>query len=214
MVTTIVLESAAQQIQTTLQLGVQFRGPSPFVGWIPAFYTSPARLPDIFRRQRGGLRRTISTKLTPQCTRTGCWMHSDAQRLITVHEARITQGGLICGVRSCVRMSARAIWDSANGAAAADSKPVRVHHRLRRQRVVVFILFVHFILLAPSQPRQTSVSLYTSPRPYSTVPLPEKPEMAPATTGKATKKALHHLPSPLVEALPRLAVVLVERGFI
>lgn len=44
------------------------------------------------RMRRDGLCRTITTQPTPQCTRTGRWMHPDAHRLITIHEARIAQG--------------------------------------------------------------------------------------------------------------------------
>jgi len=41
---------------------------------------------------RNGLCRTITTTPTPQCSRTGRWMHFDQNRLITIHEARIAQG--------------------------------------------------------------------------------------------------------------------------
>lgn len=44
------------------------------------------------RVSRDGLCRTITTTPTPQCTRTGTWVHHDANRLITVQEARIAQG--------------------------------------------------------------------------------------------------------------------------
>ncbi|KAI5855238.1 hypothetical protein BZA05DRAFT_416835 [Tricharina praecox] len=41
---------------------------------------------------RSGLCRTITTTPTPQCSRTGRWMHSDENRLLTIQEARIAQG--------------------------------------------------------------------------------------------------------------------------
>jgi DNA (cytosine-5)-methyltransferase 1 len=44
------------------------------------------------RIRSDGLCRTITTVMTPQCTRTGRWLHSDQNRLITVQEARIAQG--------------------------------------------------------------------------------------------------------------------------
>jgi DNA (cytosine-5)-methyltransferase 1 len=44
------------------------------------------------RVPRDGLCRTITTTPTPQCTRTGRWVHPDQNRLISVHEARIAQG--------------------------------------------------------------------------------------------------------------------------
>lgn len=40
----------------------------------------------------GALCRTITTTLTPQCSRTGQWVHYDQPRLLTIQEARIAQG--------------------------------------------------------------------------------------------------------------------------
>ncbi|KAA8894276.1 S-adenosyl-L-methionine-dependent methyltransferase [Sphaerosporella brunnea] len=39
-----------------------------------------------------GLCRTLTTTPTPQCTRTGRWMHHSENRLITIQEARVAQG--------------------------------------------------------------------------------------------------------------------------
>jgi len=44
------------------------------------------------RVHRNGLCRTITTTPTPQCSRTGRWMHPDQNRLLTIQEARIAQG--------------------------------------------------------------------------------------------------------------------------
>jgi DNA (cytosine-5)-methyltransferase 1 len=44
------------------------------------------------RMHRDGLCRTITTTPTPQCTRTGRWVHPDAHRLVSIHEARVAQG--------------------------------------------------------------------------------------------------------------------------
>jgi DNA (cytosine-5)-methyltransferase 1 len=44
------------------------------------------------RIKKHGLCRTITTTITPQCSRTGTYVHYDQPRLITVHEARIAQG--------------------------------------------------------------------------------------------------------------------------
>ncbi|KAF8250226.1 S-adenosyl-L-methionine-dependent methyltransferase [Wilcoxina mikolae CBS 423.85] len=44
------------------------------------------------RVYRDGLCRTITTTPTPQCSRTGRWVHPYAHRLVSIHEARVAQG--------------------------------------------------------------------------------------------------------------------------
>lgn len=44
------------------------------------------------RIRKHGLCRTITTQITPQCSRTGTYVHYDQPRLISIQEARIAQG--------------------------------------------------------------------------------------------------------------------------